>query len=202
MFYTPQDGSGLPHDPFKAIVSPRPIGWISTLDADGVANLAPYSFFNALADRPPMVMFSSTGKKGDQDYAKDTVANVRATGEFVANIVSYDLREAMNASAAVLPRGVDEFEHAGLTKAASEVIAAPRVAEAPAALECRLFQIIDLPGGINHMVIGEVVGIHLSDAAIHDGIFDVTQYKPLSRLGYMDYDVTTEVFKMPRPQGM
>jgi len=203
MFYRPtKDAHNLPHDPFKAIVSPRPIGWISTLDANGIANLAPYSFFNALADNPPMVMFSSTGKKADQDYAKDTVANVRATGEFVANIVSFDLRDAMNASAAILPKTVDEFAHAGLTKADCEVIAAPRVAEAPAALECKLFQIIDLPGVHNHMVIGEVVGVHLSDAAIHDGIFDVTKYKPLSRLGYMDYSVVTEIFKMPRPQGM
>lgn len=200
MFYRPNiDDHGLPHNPFKAIVSPRPIGWISTLDGNGTANLAPYSFFNALSDNPPMVMFSNTGAKPDQPYAKDSVANIRATGEFVANIVSFDLKDKMNATSAPLDADVDEFEHAGLEKAACKVIKPPRVAASPAALECKLFKIIDLPGENNVMVIGEVVGIHLDDSAIVNGIFDVTTYNPLARLGYRDYTTVRDLFPLKRP---
>lgn len=201
MFYRPGiDDHALPHSPFKAIVSPRPIGWISTVDAEGVANLAPYSFFNAVADNPPMVMFSSTGTKPDQAQNKDSVANIRASGEFVVNVVSFALKEQMNASSAPLPAGGDEFEHAGLTKAPCRQIAPPRVAQSPAALECELFRIIDLPGENNTMVIGEVVGIHLSDSVLVNGIFDVTRYKPLARLGYRDYAVINDVFPLERPE--
>lgn len=200
MFYRPNiDDHGLPHNPFKAIISPRPIGWISTLDENGVANLAPYSFFNALSDNPPMVMFSNTGAKPDQPYAKDSVANIRATGEFVANTVSFDLKDAMNATSAPLDAGMDEFAHAGIKRAESNVVAAPRVAASPAALECKLFKIIDLPGENNVMVIGEVVGIHLDDSAIVNGIFDVTTYNPLSRLGYRDYTTVRDLFSLKRP---
>ncbi len=200
MFYRPgaQD-HGLPHNPFKAMVSPRPIGWISTLDKDGQANLAPYSFFNALADDPPMLMFSNTGGKDDQPRAKDTVSNIRETGEFVANIVSYALKDAMNASSGSYLRDVDEFDLAGLEKATSEVVIPPRVKAAPGAFECRLWKIIDLPGSQNVMVIGEVVGIHIDPDMLRDGIFDVTRYRPLARLGYRDYASVDEIFALNRP---
>lgn len=194
MFYRPGlDPHGLPHNPFKAIVSPRPIGWISTLSAEGLPNLAPYSFFNAIADVPPMVAYASTGA------TKDTVTNIRTTGEFVVNIVSMALRDAMNASSASLPRGVDEFEIAGLEKAPSEIVAPPRVRDAPASLECRLWQSIDLPGEGNVLTIGEVVGVHINEAILRDGLVDVTLYQPLSRLGYRDYAAVREVFPLNRP---
>ncbi|NOR62996.1 MAG: flavin reductase family protein [Rhodobacteraceae bacterium] len=200
MFYRPEDNDhGLPHNPFKAIVSPRPIGWISTVSADGIANLAPYSFFNALCDNPPMVMFASTGQKPDQPKGKDSLANIIATGEFAVNIVSYTLKDQMNASAASFPADVDEFEAAGLTKAAGKAISAPHVAEAPAVLECKLYKIIDLPGASNNMVIGEVVGVHMKDDFIVNGQFDVTKYRPLSRLGYMDYAAVENVFSIKKP---
>ncbi|MCK4860863.1 MAG: flavin reductase family protein [Rhodobacteraceae bacterium] len=200
MFYRPNiDDHGLPHNPFKAIVSPRPIGWISTVDAQGRANLAPYSFFNAVTDNPPMVMFASTGAKPDQSYAKDSVANIRATGEFVVNIVSLELKDLMNSSSGALAAGSDEFEHAGITKADCNIVKAPRVAASPASLECKLFKIIDLPGENNVMVLGEVVGVHLDDTVIVNGIFDVTRYTPLARLGYKDYTSVTDVFALNRP---
>ena len=200
MFYRPGlDPHGLAHNPFKALVAPRPIGWISSLDAAGRPNLAPYSFFNAIADAPPMVMYSSTGRKIGLDEGKDTVANIRATGAFVANIVSFALRDAMNASSGHYPAGEDEFLRAGLTPAPSRVVAPPRVAEAPAALECRAWKVIDLPGAANVMVIGEVVGVHIADAMLADGRVDVTRYAPLARLGYRDYAAVREVFALGRP---
>lgn len=201
MFYRPNiDDHGLPHNPFKAIISPRPIGWISTVDAQGRPNLAPYSFFNGVTDNPPMVMFASTGTKPDQAYAKDSVANIRETGEFVVNIVSLALTNQMNSSSASLAAGVDEFEHAGITKADCNIVKAPRVAASPASLECKLFKIVDLPGENNVMVLGEVVGVHLDDTVIVNGIFDVTRYTPLARLGYKDYTSVTEVFALDRPE--
>jgi len=200
MFYQPENNDhGLPYNPFKAIVSPRPIGWISTVDNHGIANLAPYSFFNALCDTPPMVMFASSGSKPDQDSGKDSLSNIRATGEFAVNIVSYELREPMNKSAASLPADTDEFEASGLTKAAGITIGAPHVAESPAVLECKLYQIIDLPGDSNTMVIGEVVGVQIKDDLIVNGKLDVTRYQPLARLGYMDYAAVNEVFSLVKP---
>ena len=200
MFYRPENNDhGLPHNPFKAIVSPRPIGWISSVGANGVANLAPYSFFNALCDTPPMVMFASTGQKSDQPHGKDSVSNIIATKEFAVNIVSYTLKDQMNASAASLPAEVDEFAASGLTKAEGIAINAPHVAEAPAVLECKLFKIVDLPGPANTMVIGEVVGVHMKDDFIVNGLFDVTRYQPLSRLGYMDYTAVSDVFSIKKP---
>ena len=163
MFYRPgHEDHGLPHNPFKAIVAPRPIGWISTLGPDGSANLAPYSFFNGVADDPPMVMYSTTGAKIG-----------RAPGE-------------------------DEYTLAGLTKGTPNVIKAPFVAEAPASLECKLFKEIELPGGAV-MVLGEVVGVHIQDAHIIDGILDVTTYQPMARLGYRDYAAVSETFSLNRP---
>lgn len=199
MFYRPGiDPHGLAHNPFKALVAPRPIGWISTLDAEGRVNLAPYSFFNAVADDPPMVMYSSTGRKPSRE-GKDSVANIRATGEFVCNVVPFALRAAMNASSETLPAGEDEFVRAALETAPSRIVGPPRVAAAPAALECRLWRVIDLPGTDNHMVIGEVVGVHIDPGVVVDGKVDISRYQPLARLGYRDYAAVREVFELPRP---
>lgn len=199
MFYRPGTRDhGLPHNPFKAIVAPRPIGWISTLDSDGIANLAPYSFFNAFADEPPMVAYGTSGPKVGSEERKDSIANIEATGEFVVNIVSEALTDAMNVTSQHFPAGTDEFEKAGLEKAACETVAVPRVAAAPASLECRLFKVIDLPG-VSRMVIGEVTGIHFNDAAIRDGRFDATTFKTLARLGYRDYAQVERVFEIGRP---
>jgi flavin reductase (DIM6/NTAB) family NADH-FMN oxidoreductase RutF len=199
MFYRPEDGHGLPHNPFNAVVTPRPIGWISTRDAEGNDNLAPYSFFNGVAYNPPQVMFASTGVKPDVEGTKDSVANIRETGEFCVNIVEYAARDAMNRSSATLPHGSDEFAHAGIEKAACDVIKCARVATAPASLECRMTQIVKIEGAANFVVFGEVVGVHLRDDCIVDGRFDITRYVPLSRLGYRDYTAVREVFEMIRP---
>ena len=204
MFYCPADGHGLPHDPFKALVTPRPIGWISTLDARGRANLAPYSFFNGCGDAPPMVMFAQTGRKSRPEPVKDSVANIRETGEFACNIVGQALKEAMNLSSGAYQPEVDEFELAGLTKAPGTAISAPHVAEAPAVLECKLVKIVDdLPSWREHafniMIIGEVVGVHIDDAIIKDGRIDMLGYNPVARMGYMDYTTVTDIWEMQRP---
>ena len=199
MFYRPADGHGLPHNPFNAIVTPRPIGWISTRDGQGRNNLAPYSFFNATAYVPPQVMFTSTTTKPDQGDTKDSVANIRETGVFCVNVVEYAMRDAMNASSATLPKEVDEFAHAGVAVAECETIDCPRVAGAPASLECRMTQIITLEGQNNWMVLGEVTGVHLRDDCIRNGRFDVTVYQPLTRLGYRDYAVIRDLFELARP---
>jgi len=199
MFYRPAQGHGLPHNPFNAIVTPRPIGWISTRDAQGRDNLAPYSFFNGVAYVPPQVMFASTGVKPDVEGTKDTLANIRETGVFCVNIVEYAARDAMNASSATLPHGTDEFAHAGIDKAQCEAIACARVANTPAALECRMTQIIQIEGAANFVCFGEVIGVHLRDDCVVEGRFDVTRYTPLSRLGYRDYTAVREVFEIIRP---
>ncbi|WP_380057153.1 flavin reductase family protein [Falsihalocynthiibacter sp. SS001] len=199
MFYEPRNGHGLPHNPFNAVVTPRPIGWISTRDSAGNDNLAPYSFFNAVAYEPPQVMFASTGIKPDRDGTKDSVSNIRETGVFCVNIVEYAMRDQMNASSASLPKDADEFEHAGLAKAECHQISATRVAEAPANLECKLTQIVQLPGTANFVVFGEVVGVHLRDDCLVDGIFDVTTFSPLARLGYKDYTQVEQTFSLKRP---
>lgn len=199
MFYRPEDGHGLPHNPFNAIVTPRPIGWISTRGADGSENLAPYSFFNAVAYVPPQVMFSSTSAKADRDGTKDSLSNIRETGVFCANIVEYAMREVMNVTSGPWPKDVDEFEKAGIERAPCETIACSRVARAPANLECRLTEIVKLPGEANFAVFGEVVGVHMRDDCLRDGKFDVTAFQPLTRLGYRDYARITEVFSLKRP---
>lgn len=199
MFYEPKNGHGLSHNPFNAIVTPRPIGWISTRDAQGIDNLAPYSFFNAVAYVPPQVMFASTASKADQIGTKDSVANIRETSVFCVNIVEYAMRDAMNATSATLGKEVDEFAHAGLDKAACETIACSRVALAPAALECKVTQILTLEGDENYAVFGEVVGVHMRDDCLVDGRFDITTYHPLSRLGYRDYTVIRDLFTLSRP---
>ena len=201
MFYRPEDPNRpLKHSPLKAIISPRPIGWISTADKNGRANLAPYSFFNAVMDHPSMVMFTSAGRKEDRDFGKDSVSNIRDTEEFVVNVVSHDLKDKMNITSGAFGADVDEFEQAGLTKAACEIVKVPRVGESPASLECKLFQIVDLPGDGNVMIIGTVVGIHLRDSAVRDGKFHVTDYNPVARLGYKDYSTVNEVYELIRPK--
>jgi flavin reductase (DIM6/NTAB) family NADH-FMN oxidoreductase RutF len=199
MFYEPKDGHGLPHNPLTAIVSPRPIAWVSTRAADGAENLAPYSFFNAVAYAPPQVMFASTSAKPDRGDTKDTVANIRASGVFCVNIVEHAAREAMNLSSGSWPAETDEFALAGVAREPCRLIACSRVATAPAALECRLAQIVTLKGRSNFMVIGEVVDIHLRDDCLIDGRFDVTRYKPLARMGYRDYTVVERLISMNRP---
>lgn len=199
MFYRPKDGHGLPHNPFNAMITPRPIGWISTRDRTGRDNLAPYSFFNAVAYEPPQVMFASTSAKADRDGTKDSVGNVRETGVFCVNIVEYAMRDAMNASSAGLPREVDEFDIAKLDKASCDTIDCARVSDAPANLECKLTQIVTLAGESNFAVFGEVTGIHMRDDCLVDGRFDVTTFQPLSRLGYRDYARVSEVFSLARP---
>jgi flavin reductase (DIM6/NTAB) family NADH-FMN oxidoreductase RutF len=206
MFYRPgQDDHGLPHNPFKALVAPRPIGWISSRDKEGRFNLAPYSFFNGLGDAPPMVMFASNGRKGGRvapNGVKDSLANIDATGVFAANVVGAEHRDAMNLSSGSYAHEDDEFALTGLTPLPCNTIDCPRVGESPATLECRLERIVDLPGWgetENRMVIGIVTGIHIAESALVNGLVDVTRYRPLARLGYMDYTSVTETFSMKRP---
>lgn len=198
MFYEPAKGHGLPHDPFKALVSPRPIGWISTVGKDGAVNLAPYSFFNALSGRPPLVWFSSEGVKDSATFAGDT-------GEFVANIVGRDLADKMNRTSVNAPRGTSEFGYAGLTSSPSRLVAPPRVAEAPAALECKVTEIFRPKGLDGNMtgvvvVIGEVIGVHINEAFLKEGLFDTVKAGNVARLGYMDYATVDAVFSMRRPR--
>jgi flavin reductase (DIM6/NTAB) family NADH-FMN oxidoreductase RutF len=199
-FYEVAKGHGLPHDPFKAIVAPRPVGWISTLDAYGAMNLAPYSFFNAVCDTPPILMFSSAGWK-------DTVANVEATGEFVWNMATRPLAEQMNISSASVPHETNEFDLAHLTPAPSRLVKAPRVAETPAALECRLLQIAELKNldgdpTRNFMVLGQVVAAHIDPTYLKDGLFDTAAARPIGRCGYRgDYTEVDRLFQMVRPAG-
>lgn len=202
MYYRADEHHGLKHNPFKALVAPRPIGWISTRDRDGGFNLAPFSYFNAVTDYPPTVVFGCNGAKPEGD-AKDTADNARDTGEFVVNMATWDLREQMNRSSAHVPRTVDEFREAGLTAAECNIVSAPRVKESPVNLECRLVQVIQLrssnPKITNNMVVGEVVGIHIDESIIKDGMIDMPTYRPIARLGYMDYAVIDKVFSMDRP---
>lgn len=197
-FYEPRLGHGLPHDPFKAIVAPRPIGWISTLDAEGRVNLAPYSFFNAFCDTPPIVGFSSSGRK-------DSQRNVEATGEFVANLATRRQAEAVNLSSATVPPDVDEMELTGLAPAPCRIVKPPRVADAPAALECKVLQILplkDLAGKPtpNTLILGQVVGVHINRAYLKDGMFDMTLAGTIARCGYRgDYAEVTSLFEMIRP---
>jgi len=199
MFYEPKNGHGLPHNPFNAIVSPRPIAWISTRASDGSENLAPYSFFNATAYVPPQVMFASTSAKDDRGDTKDTVANIRDSGVFCINTVAYDTRDKMNKSSGPWSASEDEFDLAQVAREDCQTIACSRVANAPASLECRLVKIEKILGEHNFLVMGEVVGIHVRDDCLRDGIFDVTAYEPLARLGYRDYTRVSELFSLNRP---
>lgn len=199
-FYEPARGHGLAHDPFKAIVAPRPIGWISTIDPRGRINLAPYSFFTAFSSRPPIVGFCSEGRK-------DSVRNAEATGEFVANLVTRPLVAAMNQTSAPVAANVDEFTLAGLTPAPCRLVAAPRVAETPAALECKVTQIVqirDLAGQPleSYLTLGQVVGVHISHAYLKDGRFDTAAAQVVARAGYRgDYFEMGALFELLRPGG-
>ena len=199
MFYEPdkRDRSLLPHDPFKAIVAPRPIGWITSISAKGEVNLAPYSFFNGVNSRPNLVMFASEGRK-------DSVSFIEETREFVCNLASWDLREQMNLTSAPLPRGINEMQHAGLEAAPSRLVKPPRVAAAPCALECKLIKIVAMETADGtpvdcHVVFGQVVGVHIDDRFIVDGRLDTAAMKPIARCGYDQYAVVESVFSMQRP---
>ena len=191
MFYQPADGHGLPHNPFTAIITPRPIGWISTRGQAG-DNLAPYSFFNAIAYEPPQVMFASTGRK-------DSVTNIEETGVFAVNIVEWKSREKMNQSSGTYPAATDEFTLANVERTDCATIPCPRVADAPASLECRMTDIIMLRGKDNFLILGEVTGVHLRDDCVTDGHFDVAKFQPIARSGYQNYTAVKEVFRMLRP---
>lgn len=197
MFYDPRtEDHGLPHNPWLALIVPRPIGWISTVSAEGVPNLAPYSCFNAISGNPPFVMFSSDGPK-------HSVTNAEETGFFCVNIATYPLRQAMNLSGAAHPAGTDEFVESGLTALPCRNIPCPRVGESPISIECRLSQVITLtPSGgaecTGRMAIGEVVGIHIDPAVLRDGMVDVEILQPLGRMGYMEYTVPPRSFTMTR----
>jgi flavin reductase (DIM6/NTAB) family NADH-FMN oxidoreductase RutF len=191
MFYEPKNGHGLPHSPFNAIVAPRPIGWISTRGSQG-DNLAPYSFFNALAYDPPQVMFSGG--------LKDSIRNVQETGVFAVNVVSEGALPQMNVTSTKLPRGTDEFVQAGVEKAECSTISCPRVAMSPATLECRASHILPLLGDDNDwIVIAEVTGIHIREEYMTDGRLDLTKVRPAARLGYRDYAIITSLFELSRP---
>ncbi len=185
-----ENNHGLAHDPFKALIAPRPIGWIGSISKDGIYNLAPYSFFNAISDRPHYVMFSSKN-------IKDSVRNVQETGEFTCSMSNWDTRDGMNISSAPVPPDVDEFPISGLTATASKFVKPPRVKESPAAFECRYWKTVELPDVVpgsdqgHFMVIGQVIGIYIDDAYISNGTVDTGAMRPLARLGYMDYAVVT-----------
>jgi flavin reductase (DIM6/NTAB) family NADH-FMN oxidoreductase RutF len=199
-FYEPATGHGLPHDPFNAIVAPRPIGWISTVSAEGVANLAPYSFFNAFNYRPPLVGFASVGRK-------DSLNNAEASGEFVWNLATRELAEAMNLSSAMVEPGVDEFGLSGLETAPSRLVAPPRVARSPVSFECKVTQIIRLTtkegtDTDSWLVMGEAVGIHIDTAMLEGGVYQTARAQPITRGGGpADYFAITEdqLFRMRRP---
>ncbi|WP_424135750.1 flavin reductase family protein [Roseomonas chloroacetimidivorans] len=197
-FYEPRLGHGLPHDPFKAIVAPRPIGWVTTISAEGKVNLAPYSFFNAFNSNPPIVGFASEGRK-------DSLRNVEATGEFVCNLATRPLAEVMNRCSAPLPHGESEMEFAGIESAPSRLVRPPRVANTPAALECKVTQIVQFKTAEGrdvdtYLVLGEVIGVHIDRAYLKDGIFDLKAARPIGRAGYRgDYAEMGEMFEMFRP---
>lgn len=206
MFYRPgQDDHGLPRNPFNALITPRPIAWIVARGEDGVDNLAPFSFFNGAAYEPPIVSTAFTGAKlGDHlGERKDTLANIEATGVYSVNIVPTSLKNAMNASAAHLGAGESEFAAAGVTAVPCSQIDCARVAESPATLECRLIEVVNLPNegpGRNATVFGQVVGVHIDDSILKDGFVDPTSFKPLARMGYLDYASITEIFTLKRPE--
>ncbi|MBY0506613.1 MAG: flavin reductase family protein [Bryobacteraceae bacterium] len=202
MFYEPRLGHGLPHDPFKACVAPRPIGWISTISREGVVNLAPFSYFNAVLDFPPTVMFSASGPHREGGL-KDTARNAEETGEFVYNLATWDLRDQMNRTSEAVLREIDEFDLAGLEKAPSRLVKPPRVAASPVQLECRTTKVLALPTSRpdieNRVVFGEVVGVHIAESILINGQVDLTLAKPIARCGYSDYAVVERLFALSRP---
>lgn len=203
MYYDPEKNDhGLAFNPFKSCVVPRPIGWISTISTDGIHNLAPFSQFQNLTFDPPYVMFAANNNT--RERRKDTVVNAEETGEFVYNMATYELREAVNRSAAEVPPEVDEFELAGVTKAPSIQVRPCRVAESPVHFECQYYQTIRLPSkktmATVHVVIGRVLLIHIKDEVITpDGHLDILKIRPLARLGYYDYTTVDSIFEMRIP---
>jgi flavin reductase (DIM6/NTAB) family NADH-FMN oxidoreductase RutF len=203
MFFDPLTAPGFKRSIFNAIVAPRPIGWISSISGDGRFNLAPFSQFNLVSTSPPIVMFACNTPADRAE--KDTIANVRATGEFVVNLVSWALREAMNLTSTPLPHGADEFELAGLAKAASTMVQAPRVAASPASMECRVVRLIrvepEFPGEtLSTVVFGRVIGLHIDDAYLDaEGRFDTVKAQPATRLGGFQYATVGEVIEMAAP---
>jgi flavin reductase (DIM6/NTAB) family NADH-FMN oxidoreductase RutF len=199
MFYDPRKNDhGLPRDPFKAIVSPRPVGWITSMNAKGEINLAPYSFFNAVSDDPPIVLFSSDGRK-------DSLVFVEETKEFVCNLANLDLLDAVVTTGISFPRGVNEMIEAGLEPAPSRLVRPPRVKASPCALECKLLQIVDLDDldghpSHRHVVIGQVIGIHIDERYLKDGRLDTAAMRPIARCGYADYAVVDKVIPVVRPR--
>ena len=204
MFYeTEKNNHGLPHNPFKACVVPRPIGWITSQDAAGNLNLAPFSFFNAVSDIPPMVMFSISNKhEGVRE--KDSLKNVEATKEFVCNIATWDLREQVNLSSGDFQSHENEIEITGLETVPSRLVKPPRIKASPIHLECKYYKSIQLPVKneqySNRMILGEVIGIHIADEVLVNGKVDISKVKPIARLGYFDFAVVLETFEMPRPK--
>jgi len=199
IFFQPEsrDRSVFPHDPLKALIAPRPIGWIATMSARGELNLAPYSYFNGFSSNPPIVGFSSEGEKDSMVFAMQT-------REFVWSMATWELRDQMNATAASLPRGHSEFAHAGLETAPSRLVRPPRVARSPAAFECKVTEMVklkDLDGSDSgrRLVIGRVVGIHIDERFVREGRVDTAAMRPIARGGYDEYSVVDRVFTMPRP---
>lgn len=203
MYFDPEKNDhGLPYNPIKACVAPRPIGWISTLDAAGTVNLAPFSFFNLLSYHPPFVCFSAGGHAEDEER-KDTVRNIEETGEFVYNMSTWDQRDAMNQTGMIIDREVDELAETGLEALPSTRVKPPRIKGAPAHFECVHHETVILPGttkqAIHHLVIGQVIGVHIEDEMINDdGIFDLTRARPIARCGYKDYVVVDDLFSMEK----
>jgi len=203
MFVDPRTADSLNRAIFNAIVAPRPIGWISSQGPGGAVNLAPFSHFNIVSTAPPVILFSCNTPADRAE--KDTLANVRATGEFVFNLATYDLREAVNRTSTPAPYGTDEFDLAGLAKAPSVNVAPPRVAQSPANLECKLLRIVKIeperPGDTpSHVVFGRVVGLHMQDEFVTAaGRFDTVKARPLTRLGGIQYAPPGPIFEMPPP---
>ena len=203
MYYeTDKNDHGLPYNPLKACVVPRPIGWVTTISAAGVVNLAPFSFFNLLSYDPPFVLFSAGGHEEDGGK-KDSVMNVEATGEFVYNMATWAQREQMNRTALIVERGLDEMAATGLEPLPSRLVRPPRIRDSPVQFECRRHEIIVLPGckpsSEHHLVIGRVVAVHIDDAVLTaDGRIDVLKMRPIARLGYKDYTSIESVFQMEK----
>jgi len=201
MFFEPhkRDKALFPWDPFKAMIAPRPVGWISSRSRDGLVNLAPYSFFNAFSADPPIVGFCSEGAKDSATFAQDS-------GEFVWNMATYDLREKMNMTSAPLARGDSEFAHAGLETAPCVLVKAPRVAESPCALECKVTQVVRLKDATGAdtdrtLVLGQAIGLHVDERFLKDGMIDLVAMKPIARCGYQDYTAIDRLFPIKRPAG-
>ena len=202
MFYEVSKGHGLKYNPFKGCIVPRPIGWISSISKEGITNLAPYSYFNAVAEKPPIVMFASGGAKEGVD--KDSLRNIEETGEFVVNIVSLEQKEQMIQTSSALAFNESEIEHFNIQVIPSQLIKPPRVASSPVSLECRYLQTLQLPKESdelsNKVVFGEVIAVHIDDKVLTDGKVDIRKLKPLCRLGYKEYSVILDSFELERPK--